>query len=126
MVAKARTLGQISDEILAIQVSVKKLDAEIDVFKKKKDVLVDELLKASDAQQLDKGGGKASKFTVHLHTVPSVDNWDLFYEFIGKKKWFHLLQRRPGEKACQELWEKNMVIPGVEKFTSMKVTVSEA
>lgn len=124
--AKARTLGQISDEILAIQVKIKKLDDEVEGLKKQKDVLCEELMVVADAQKLEKGGGKASSFTIKPQTVPHVENWDMFYEYMLKKKYLHLLQRRPGTTACAELWDKGIDIPGVAKFTSMKVTVKEA
>ena len=120
-----RTLGQISDEILKVQKDVKKLNEKISVLEKEKAVLCDELMKAADEQKLEKGGGKKSTFNIHPETVPQMENWDLFYEFMYKKKWLHLLQRRAATVACRELWEKAMAIPGVEKFTLTKVTVKE-
>ena len=125
MAAKKRTLGQISDEILAIQREVKALEDQVDTRKKAKEILVAELMKAAELQKLDKGGGKASAFTIKPQTVPQVENWDMFYEFIKETGYMHLLQRRPGVQACAELWEQNKVIPGVEKFTQMKATVKE-
>lgn len=121
-----RTLGQISDEILAKQKEIKAATAIVEALELQKKVLCDELMLAAEKQKLEKGGGAASAFTIRPQTVPAVENWDLFYEFIMKNKYLHLLQRRPGVQACAELWEQNKVIPGVEKFTSMKVTVKEA
>lgn len=126
MAAKKRTLGQISDEILAKIKEIKKWNDHIDALEGEKKVLTEELMKAADAQKLEKGGGKASAFTIKPQTVPQVANWDMFYEFIYENRYGHLLQRRPGVQACAELWEQNKVIPGVEKFTQMKVTVKEA
>lgn len=126
MAAKKRTLGLISDEILALQKEIKKTNDAVDALEAQKKGLCEELMKAADAEKLEKGGGKASAFTIKPHTVPQVENWDMFYEFILKNKYLHLLQRRPGVQACAELWEQNKTIPGVEKFTQLKVTVKEA
>lgn len=126
MAVRKRTLGLISDEILEKQKEIKRLNEQVDTAELQKKVLCEELMKAADDQKLEKGGGKASAFTIRPQTVPQVENWDLFYEFILKNKYLHLLQRRPGVQACAELWEQNKTIPGVEKFTQMKVTVKEA
>lgn len=124
--AKKRTLGQISDEILATQRHIKQLNGEIEALEITKRALSDELMAAAEGEKLEKGGGKASTFNIQPQTVPQVSNWDLFYEYMYDMRYLHLLQRRPGVQACAELWEKNIAIPGVEKFTQMKVTVKEA
>ena len=125
MTSDSRTLGQISDEVLKLQTKMKKLETEVDVLKKARDVLLAELIAAAETQKLEKGGGKTSSFIIKENTVPQVDDWDLFYAYMYKKKYMHLLQRRPGVSACQELWDQGVAIPGVEKYTSMKATVKE-
>lgn len=124
--AKKRTLGLISDEILAKQKEIKHLNDLVEIAEKEKKVLCEELMVVADAQKLEKGGGKSSAFTIKPQTVPHVENWDMFYEYILENRYLHLLQRRPGVKACAELWEQGKMIPGVEKFTQMKVTVKES
>lgn len=124
--AKKRTLGVISDEILAVQKRIKQLNDDVDALEAKKKALGGELILAAQAVDLDKGGGRVSTFKVEPHTSPHVADWDAFYEYIYEKKYLHLLQRRPGVLACAELWEKGVEIPGVEKFTQNKVTVKEA
>lgn len=124
--AKKRTLGQISDEILVQQKEVKRLNELVDAAEAVKKALGEELMKAAALQNLEKGGGKTSGFTIKPQTVPQVENWDMFYAFIDENKYWHLLQRRPGVQACAELWEQGKQIPGVERFTQLKVTVKEA
>lgn len=119
----ARTLGIIADEVLAKQLKRKKLEDQVDLIKKEEEVLKAELKLAADAESLTLGGGKKSKWTIEPQIVPQAQDWDAFYGYIAKEKYFHLLQRRPAVKACQELWGQGIVIPGIEKFTSMKVSV---
>jgi len=122
----ARTIGDIADEVLAVQVKIKKKEDEVKALEEKADKLKEELRLAADAASLTSGGGKKSKFTIDPQIVPQASNWDQFHQYIYDNKYFHLLQRRPAVKACQELWEQNVAIPGIDKFTIMKVNVKGA
>ena len=119
----ARTIGDIADEILALQAKRKELEDKADETKKAEDLLKTELFAAADKEALTLGGGRKSRWTIEPQVVPQAQDWDVFYAYIAKNKYFHLLQRRPAVKACQELWGQGKAIPGIEKFTSMKVNV---
>jgi hypothetical protein len=118
-----RTIGVISDDIYKIKLEEEKLRKQMEGLESKRKVLEAELYTAAEKQGLEKGGGKTSSFTIADHTVPSVEDWDTYWDFIAKTRFFHLVQRRPAVKACQEMWEMGKVIPGVTKFSSKKVTV---
>lgn len=120
---KQRTLSQIADDILAIRGKEEVHKNELKDLEEKRRTLEKELIAAAEKQGQSKGGGSKSTWTVSPDTVPQVTDWDAFYEFIAEKQWFHLLQRRPAVKACQELWTQGTVIPGTEKYTTMKVNV---
>lgn len=120
-----RTLGKISDEIFGIKLKEKKLKLELKELEEARGDLEAELRKAAETQGLMNGGGLKSEFNIEEKTVPAVADWDKFYEFIAEENYFHLIQRRPAEKACQELWELGRIIPGVDKFTFVKVSVKE-
>lgn len=118
-----RTIGDIADEVLVMQAKIKKKEDEVKVLEEKAAKLKEELRLAADAEGLTAGGGKKSKFTIDAQIVPQANNWDQFWAYIDSTKYFHLVQRRPAVKACQELWEQNIAIPGIDKFTIMKVNV---
>ncbi len=121
-----RTVTTISDDIFALNEQIKKLSASVKELEEKKNKLEYELIMEAEKAGLDKGGGKTSKFTIKESIVPVVaaSDWDKLYAFIAKKKWFHLLERRPSLTGCRELWEQGKEIPGVSKFTKRKVTVT--
>jgi hypothetical protein len=54
---------------------------------------------------------------------PSVENWDDFYRFIHRHKYYHLLDRRPSVTGCRELFETKGNIPGVVPFTKRKINL---
>jgi hypothetical protein len=118
-----RAVGDIADEILILQLKIKKKEQEVEVLDDKVKGLKLELQVAADVAKLTQGGGKKSKFTIEDQTVPQGSNWDQFYDYIHTNKYFHLLQRRPAVKACQELWGQGVVIPGIDKFTMKKINV---
>lgn len=123
-----RTVSAIADEIFDLNTKLKNLNAEAKKIEEEKRILEQELIAECETLGLEKGGGKTSKFTITPSVVPvvSAENWDKFYKFIKRNNWFHLLERRPSLTGCRELWEQNKDIPGVDKFTKMKVTVSGA
>jgi len=118
-----RTIGVIADEVLTVQLKIKKKEDEVKVLEEKEELLKEELRTVATAANLTSGGGKKSKFTIDPLIVPQASNWDLFHAYIYDNKYFHLLQRRPAVKACQELWEQGAAIPGIDKFTVIKVNV---
>lgn len=118
-----RTIADISDEVLAVALKIKKLEDQVKILEDEESQLKEELRLAADGQNLTQGGGTKSKWTIEPQVVPQATDWDAFYPWMARKKWFHLLQRRPAVKACQELWSQGITIPGIDKYTTMKVTV---
>lgn len=122
----AKKIGEIADEIYVLQEGVKALELDIKDKKAKIDGLKKDLAAVAALEGLTEGGGTDSKFKVEPKTVPQAVDWDAFYAYMGKKKYWHLLQRRLTIAGCQELWDMGAKIPGVEKFTSTQVTVKGA
>lgn len=121
---KVRTLATISDEIAAIRRKRAALNKEEKELGKDQGVLELELIAAAQEQGLDKGGGKASKFTMGEVSSPQLKNDTDFFKFVADNNYFHLFTRRLKAEACRELWDKGIDIPGVDKFTQVAVTVT--
>lgn len=121
-----RTIGDIADEILVQKLEIQKQTQALEALEEGKKKLEEELKLAADAAGLTSGGGKNSKFTIDEQTLPQISDIDSFYKYIKDNNYFHLLQRRPAVKACQELWSQGSAIPGIDKFTQMKVNVKGA
>lgn len=111
-----------------------KLDTQIDaLFKlkakhKKAQAVADEIdneVKAATQALMDamgevgtgKAASKLGSVTVKVSVVPQVVDWEKFYAFIHKKKYYHLLERRPAVTGCRELFEGGNEVPGVTPFT---------
>lgn len=80
-----------------------------------------QLLNALEAQGLDKASGKLATASKRVAQVCDVEDWDKFYAYIHRHKYFHLLQKRVSDPAWRELMELNKKVPGTAAFT--KVTL---
>lgn len=86
-------------------------------------------LKAHIIDTMPKGdtgaSGKKFKVAVVVKEVPQVKDWEAFYKHVLKTKDFSLLQRRLGEAAVKERWELGKVVPGVEAFKAVTVSLTK-
>lgn len=81
------------------------------------------LMVQMDAEGVEKSTGKAASVSIAKSIKPSVENWDLFYGYIHRKKLYHLLERRPSVTGCRELFEKRGKIPGVVPFEQRQINM---
>lgn len=124
MATKTLDLTTVCDKIWEIKSKIKKLSDQItDLEVEQKGLEADLMVQAEKAGGLTAGKGKNSSFLIAPAIVPQVSDWDRFYKYIGRMKYYHLLERRPSVTGCRELWETKGEIPGVEQFTKIRVTV---
>ncbi len=80
------------------------------------------LMETMNREGVDKSTGKKATVSISDIITANVVDWTLFEEFIIKKKYLHLLQRRVSDPAIRELFEKGSV-PGVEPYTKRKLNL---
>lgn len=119
----SKTIGELADQLHKIREGIRELEEQVKAKKEEFDRVAIELLDAADAQQTLTGKGKLASFSIGESVVPQVKDWDAFYKFIGKHKYYHLLERRPSVSGCRELFDTKGAIPGVEKFTKRKINL---
>jgi len=120
---KNAVLNDLANEILAIESKIKNLEAEVKLLEKEAEGKKAKLIEAAEKANLRMGAGELSRWDIKEEVYPQSVDWDGFCEYMAKNKYWHLVQRRPGVKACQELWERGIDIPGIDKFTKIKVNV---
>lgn len=117
------TVGSMIDQLHSLRDKRKVLDDQSKELAKQAHVLGLELIEALEAEGLDSGRGRKASVSISRTVVPSVNDWEAFHEFIRKKKLMHLLQRRPSDAACRELFEMGKSIPGVEPFEKVGINL---
>lgn len=117
------TLAQLGDKMHEVREEKRALEEQVKVKEEEYKALEILLIEALDEQGMTKGDGKQANFTISESTVPQVTNWDDFYRYIHKNKYWHLLERRPSVTGCRELFDTKGAIPGVEKFTKRRINL---
>lgn len=69
--------------------------------------------------------GKLARVSVVTKQVPQVKDWDEFYKHVKKTGQFDLMQRRVSDTAVKERWENGKVVPGVEAFGVVSVSINK-
>jgi len=118
-----KTLGQLTDELWALREAKRLKEEEAKALDEQMKELEKVIIEAADEQGLTSGKGSKAAFTVAESVVPQVTDWDSFYKFIHRNKYWHLLERRPSVTGCRELFETKGAIPGVDRFTKRRVNL---
>lgn len=110
-------LGTQIDNLFKLKEKYKKAQAAADALDKEVKDATQALMNAMGEAGTAKAASKLGTVTVKPSVVPQVEDWEKFYAFIHKKKYYHLLERRPSATGCRELFEGGLKVPGVVPFT---------
>ena len=112
------TLGSLSRELNSVRDEISGLNAEMTDLKAKRDKLEQQLLDMLDDQELERASVGDFTVSVLKSIVPTVDDWDAFYEFMRKEDALYMLQRRPSPPAYREMLDarEGEAIPGVSSY----------
>ena len=117
------TIGAKIDQLHALREQKRALEEQIKQLSGQMDELENQLIDQMDKEGVTKSTGNAATVSITASVKPSVDNWDAFYAYIHRFKYYHLLERRPSVTGCRELLETKGKIPGVVPFTQRKLNI---
>jgi hypothetical protein len=117
-------LGPAVDLLLEVQEARRKLAKVVEGLSSSEGELKEELLRRFKKQDLDGAKGKRGQCNIKRKDMPTAKDWPAVYGYIKKHDAFDLLQRRFNEEAVNARWDADEVIPGVDKFTVIKVSVT--
>lgn len=120
---KTSTINQKIDQMFKIREKIRALEGEIKILNGEKSEIEVQLMEQMDAEGVTRAAGGKASVTVSENVKPAVEDWDAFYKYIRKMKYFHLLERRPSVTGCRELFEKRGKIPGVVPFVQRQITM---
>lgn len=105
-----------TERLLAAKVA-EKLEEEEKALKK-------QLLQIAIDGKAKSLGGTLGTLNYSRVNKPTVTDWEALYAYIKEFGAFELLQKRIGEKAVEERWEDDIVVPGVGTFPVDNFTIS--
>lgn len=117
------TIGDKIDALHDLREQKRKLEEQVKQVQHKMDSVELELLEQMDKQGVTKSTGGKATVSVTESVKPAVDDWEAFYKYIHRYKYYHLLERRPSVTGCRELLETKGKIPGVVPFTQRKLNM---
>ena len=117
------TVGVKIDALHALREDKRQLEELLKAKAQEIDLMENELIELMDQQNISKSTGTKATVSITTSTKPSVEDWDAFYAYIHKNKYYHLLERRPSVTGCRELFDTKGKIPGVVPFTQRKLNI---
>jgi uncharacterized membrane protein (DUF106 family) len=119
------TIGATIDRMSALKDKIKEMQQRMKPLEDDYKELERSLIEQMEAQEQARGAGKRASVTLNVAEVPNVLDWDEFYKFIGKKKWYHLLERRASVTGCRELFEQKIKVPGVAPVERKSIRLTQ-
>lgn len=117
------TIGAKIDQLHALREQKRALEEQIKQLSGQMDVLENDLIDQMDTEGVSKSTGNSATVSITTSDKPSVEDWDAFYAYIHRHKYYHLLERRPSVTSWRELMETKGKIPGVVPFTQRKLNI---
>ena len=117
------TIGGKIDKLHQLREQKRALEAQTKLVADEIDGLSLELIQQMDKEGVAKSTGSLATVSISSAVRPSVEDWDAFYAYIHRHKYYHLLERRPSSAGCNELLETKGKIPGIVPFTQRKLNL---
>lgn len=117
------TLGVKIDALHVLREDKRMLEEQVKAKAQEIEVAENDLIDQMDAQSITKSTGAKATVSISVSVKPSVEDWDAFYAYIHRHKFYHLLERRPSVTGCRELFDTKGKVPGVVPFTQRKLNI---
>ena len=117
------TVGAKIDALHALREEKRQLEELLKAKAQEIDLVENDLIEQMDQQNITKSTGSKATVSISTSVKPSVEDWDAFYAYIHKNKYYHLLERRPSVTGCRELFDTKGAVPGVVPFTQRKLNI---
>lgn len=121
-----KTLAECADLLYALKDEKSKAQKVVDEIEAKQKALQAHLINSLPKSNATGVTGKVANAKIATEEVPQAEDWPSIYEFIRKNKAFELLNKALNKAAIKERWEAGKAIPGVRRFTVVKVSLTKA
>jgi hypothetical protein len=121
--ARPATTGAIIDNIWAMREEKRRLESEVKEIEAQIKTAQDDLMARMQSEGIEKATGSKASVSISNTVVADVQDWDAFWPYIAKNKFWHLVQKRVSDPAYRELLDLGKKVPGVQPFTKHTVLV---
>lgn len=121
--ARPATTGAIIDNIWALREKKREMEAQVKELEGQIKAKQDLLMERMQTEGIEKATGTKASVSLNSTVVADVQDWDAFWPYIAKNKFWHLVQKRVSDPAYRELLDLGKKVPGVQPFTKHTVLV---
>lgn len=120
-----KTLGACIDNMYTLRGERLALQRAADAIGDEETLMREHIINTFSKSDINGAKGKRAACGLVTKRVPTVKDWEKFYEHVRKTNSFDLLQRRVHEAAWRERIEDGKVVPGVEVFDVVTLSVTK-
>lgn len=118
--------GECADLLYTLRADRLALEKQAEEIKVNENALKEHLIATLGKDQAAVGViGNIATVKVIPSVIPVATDWDAIWEYIQKNKATDMLQRRLNDKAVKDRWENGVSVPGVDKMSVDKVSVTK-
>lgn len=121
-----KTLGACVDKLYSMRQQRLVVQAKVETMKSEESALQDHVLNNFKKDEVEGAKGKLASASITRTTVANVTDWEAFYKYIKKNEAWDMLQRRVNDSAYRARLEESVVVPGVEAFGVVKLSITKA
>jgi hypothetical protein len=119
-----KSLSACVARLALLRAQVEAASAELKPAEDEEAALHDHLLETFRKAELDGLTAHGLRLSIKTSSVPTLDDWDLFFAFAKSKKNFDLLQRSVNTPAWRERLKAGVRVPGVKSFDRVGLSVT--
>lgn len=120
-----KSIGDCIDAALKARAKRKALQADMDKLEKIEKDLKEHIIQTFAKSDIDGARGRMGSASIVSKDVPKVLDKEAFGKWVAKHQAWDLLYGKAVEEACNQRWEDDIEIDGIEKFHSVSVKLTE-
>lgn len=117
------TLGAIIDRMETLKRQRGELSAQDKELKTEYDELELALLTKLNENGITQSRGSLATATVSQITVPTIEDWGAFEEYVMQKEALYMLEKRVSSAAFRELIQQGEEVPGLKPFVKTSISL---
>ncbi len=117
------TLGDKINQLYHLRERKRLLKQQLDELNEEYESLEREIMGDLDAVGLQLGRGGIAQASITETTVPTVNDWEAFEEYVKNNDALYLFERRVSARSWRELYESGELVPGTEAYVRRRLNL---
>jgi len=118
-------LGTCIDKLYVLRAQRLVLSKEVDERKRTEAAYRTHIINKLRDVKMEGGKGSVCSASITEKVEPTPKDWPAIWAYISEHDAFDMLQKKLSGKAVKERWEAGEVVPGVDKFTKVDLSLKK-